>query len=336
MGEANRLKLVAIAVAAFAASAFAAPAQADDFFFPVACKPGIDCFIQMLPDIDPGPGTLDPFCGSSTRNGYPGTDIRLRSMADVKRGFDVFALSGGTVVEARDGLADRLVRTAEDMAVVSGIECGNGVAIDHGGGLVSHYCHLRRSSLTVTTGDRIESGEKIGEAGASGLARFPGLHMAVLRDGNVVDPISGTNAGNGCRATTGDRQTYFPAEAIKLAGFGETRFLGSGVAGSVINPDELAITGEPEPVNATSAATIAWGWIINLHRGDRIRLTLFGPAGGVVASKFTRPTSRPEPEFAVFAGRSGSPVPGSYRVVVEVLRKGKPVNISEKSIDIAG
>lgn len=311
-------------------------AAAGEFAFPANCTIGDDCFIQMMPDMDPGHGATDPFCGSATRDGYPGTDIRLLSMAEITKGVDVFAMSGGTVIEARDGLTDKIVRSRKDAETVFGRECGNGVAIDHGNATVTHYCHMRQESVTVAAGDRVAKGQKIGEIGASGMAYYPGLHVAVTRNGKIVDPVSGRRAGEPCSKTAEAGRSLFSSAKLRGTKFGETEFLGSGLTGANVAAGRLSKLGPPGDITAHSARLIAWSWLVNIRRGDRVRLQLFGPAGGIVAAKTTLPAIKPQAELAIYAGRSGRPAPGRYRVVVDLLREGEPVKTDEKSIVIAG
>jgi len=63
---------------------------------------------------------------------------------------------------------------------------GNSVVIDHGGGLLSIYYHLKEFS--VAAGQRVSRGERIGAVGATGRAAGPHLHFAVRAAGGRVDP----------------------------------------------------------------------------------------------------------------------------------------------------
>jgi len=63
---------------------------------------------------------------------------------------------------------------------------GNSVVIDHGGGLLSIYYHLKEFS--VAEGQRVSRGERIGAVGARGRAVGPHLHFGVRAAGGRVDP----------------------------------------------------------------------------------------------------------------------------------------------------
>ncbi len=63
---------------------------------------------------------------------------------------------------------------------------GRSVVIDHGGGVFSVYYHLREFS--VTEGQELPRGDRIGSVGATGRATGPHLHFGVRVPGGRVDP----------------------------------------------------------------------------------------------------------------------------------------------------
>ena len=65
---------------------------------------------------------------------------------------------------------------------------GTVVYLDHGGGLVTGYFHLRRSE--VTPGDLVQAGQIIGRVGKSGRVTGPHLHWIARYGGITVDPMS--------------------------------------------------------------------------------------------------------------------------------------------------
>lgn len=70
--------------------------------------------------------------------------------------------------------------------------CGLAMSIDHGGGLVTHYCHL--SGLAVPAGSRVYRGQVVAYTGGrpgsygAGNSEAPHLHFEVYRNGTAVDP----------------------------------------------------------------------------------------------------------------------------------------------------
>jgi len=93
------------------------------------------------------------------------------------QGIDL-AAPAGTAVHA----------TADGRVVVAGREkrYGRMVLVDHGGGILTRYAHLKR--IDVARGDRVRRGDRIGRVGASGNASGPHLHYEVIRNGAPVNP----------------------------------------------------------------------------------------------------------------------------------------------------
>lgn len=63
---------------------------------------------------------------------------------------------------------------------------GKSVYLDHGGGLITIYLHLRR--IDVAHGDAVERGEVLGVVGATGRVTGPHLHFGIRWHGKRVDP----------------------------------------------------------------------------------------------------------------------------------------------------
>lgn len=64
---------------------------------------------------------------------------------------------------------------------------GNMVTVDHGGGTETRYAHL--SGASVSSGQRVSAGQKVGNIGATGYATGPHLHFEVLIGGDFVNPL---------------------------------------------------------------------------------------------------------------------------------------------------
>lgn len=63
---------------------------------------------------------------------------------------------------------------------------GQTVWLDHGGGLLSMYCHL--STINAQTGDVLKTGDRLGAVGATGRVTGPHLHWGVMLNRAMVDP----------------------------------------------------------------------------------------------------------------------------------------------------
>ena len=132
---------------------------------------------------------LDPPDGSRPRWGWC-PPVR-RPAAFPGFGAPVLAPVTGTVVRAQDGARDHLSRTSPPALLYLVAESvrellgplgvlGNHVVIRRDDGPCIVLAHLRRHSLRVVRGDRVESGTVIGECGNSGNSTEPHLHLQAM------------------------------------------------------------------------------------------------------------------------------------------------------------
>jgi murein DD-endopeptidase MepM/ murein hydrolase activator NlpD len=119
--------------------------------------------------IAPTPGNqsssfgLRRFFNGQSRNPHSGMDIAAAT------GTRVVAPLAGTVIDVGDYYFN-----------------GGTVWLDHGGGLLSMFCHL--SSMDVKVGDQLKTGEALGAVGATGRVTGPHLHWSINLNRTMVNP----------------------------------------------------------------------------------------------------------------------------------------------------
>ncbi len=107
---------------------------------------------------------LRRFFNQQARRPHTGLDIAAPEGTPIK------AVESGTVIESGDFFFS-----------------GNMVYLDHGQGLISLYAHMH--SIKVKPGDKIEKGQIIGTVGETGRVTGPHLHLAIIANQTLVDPL---------------------------------------------------------------------------------------------------------------------------------------------------
>jgi murein DD-endopeptidase MepM/ murein hydrolase activator NlpD len=95
---------------------------------------------------------------------HNGIDIGL------KTGTPVYAADGGKVIESTYNSS-----------------LGHVISVDHGGGVVTRYGHLKTREVKV--GDKVFKGQEIGLSGNTGYSTGPHLHFEVVIHGTPVNPL---------------------------------------------------------------------------------------------------------------------------------------------------
>ena len=307
--------------------ALALPASAQPLLqLPIDCSPGDTCFIQNYMDRDPGPDARDYTCAGLSYDGHKGTDFGLPSMIDMLEGVEVYAAAPGTVRGTRNNMIDRYYTPEED-ARINGRDCGNGVVIDHGDGWETQYCHMRLGSISVSPGQQVAAGDKLGLVGLSGRTQFPHLHISIRHNGQPVDPFTPT-ADPGTCGLTGEDTLW--ADAL---GYQPGAILSAGFATEV--PDYASIksgTAALTALDPEAPAIVLWGYAFGGQAGDQMALTITGPGGEIYSG--LQDVDRPQAQFFRAAGkRLRAPLPsGRYTGTIDLLRDGQ--SISKKSISI--
>lgn len=112
-------------------------------------------------------------------SGFGWRDDPIRHTRSFHSGTDFRSDPGTPVVAAGDGVVTYCGRMGG---------YGNVVYIDHGGGVVTRYAHLRR--IETRKAAAVTAGQVIGQVGSTGRTTGPHLHFEVRLDGAPVSPIA--------------------------------------------------------------------------------------------------------------------------------------------------
>ncbi len=308
-------------------------AENKKFIFPVGCTYGEDCWAVNYVDVDVEDGRQDFKCNQKTYDGHKGTDFALGSIAQMRAGVDVLAAASGKVLRVRDGESDTL-KTRDEMEGLKERkkECGNGVLIDHGDGLQTIYCHLKKGSVVVEADQRVKAGESIAQVGQSGMAEFPHLHFGVIWEGGIVDPYTGALNTEGCNAFKESMwHIGLPIDYEPVAIF-------DGGFRSTVPDFEIIKRGEANPptLSLKSAAFVFWVGFYNVEKDDVIDLVIVDPDG----QAFTRQQKIVKKNRArqfYYTGRKIGRVQlksGVYKGVVRLTRTGGEGISREKTFTV--
>lgn len=260
----------------FCTACFTAPLSAQEtnspnLRFPLACTLGTDCWIARYPF---RAGTQQDYrCGTRTQKGHKGTDFALKSLAHMKTGVKVLAAAPGTVKGTRDGMPDISIKKLGAEAV-KGKECGNGVVLAHAGGWETQYCHMKKGSLNVKTGDHVTAGTVLGEVGLSGKTEYPHLHISLRKDGKPADPFDGRAISQAC-SKSGNAplwETAIPYAATSLV----------SVTLTPTPPQRQDIwQAAPENLPSNAPSLVLTGRVFGVEAGDAWHFKITRPDGRV-------------------------------------------------------
>ncbi|MDR6774163.1 M23 family metallopeptidase [Azospirillum sp. BE72] len=320
---------------------------------PVRCRIGADCFVQNYVDADPGPGMRDFACGRLTYDGHKGTDFRLPDLEAMRRGVAVVAAASGTVARVRDGMEDVSIR--QSGGAPAGYDAGNAVVVDHGDGWETQYSHLKRGSVIVKPGDRVEAGTPLGQIGLSGKTEFPHVDFGIRHDGRTLDPYTGKEAGSGdapsCAADQGAAgtgnaplppDTLWSAEARRTLAYRPSALLGAGLApeapkAEVARDGGYGAGNDGKPLPAGTPTLGVWAELMGGRQGDRVTLEVTGPDGRRL---FRSEGAVPRPLAVLFFGTEvkkpapGPWAPGPYRVTVTLRHGDETVLREERRVEV--
>jgi len=117
-----------------------------------------------------------PFPCGQVWAGQTRTNHSPQNSVDFNRADDI----GDTVVASAGGKVSRVANEGN-------VSYGRWIEIDHGNGYRSRYAHL--NSQTVSVGQSVSQGQKIGTVGNTGGSTGPHLHYEVRRNGIAIRPV---------------------------------------------------------------------------------------------------------------------------------------------------
>ena len=315
----------AFAVVLLLAAAPGASAAEPQLSVPVDCDFNTLCSIQKYVDHDAGDGFRDHTCGTLTSPDHNGIDFRVPTLRDMEGdGVAVIAAAPGTVLRLRDGMEDVSVKEVGREAV-RGREAGNAVIIDHGDGWTTQYSHLRKGSVDVRKGQQVETGERLGLIGMSGLTQFPHLHFTLRHNGQVVDPYTGLAPDSGCGRF---ERSFWSAEAAETLAYTPGGLIDAGFAAEEPSIDQvIANAYGDDQLPGDAPVLLFWAVTWGAEAGDREEMRLFGPDGSLFAD-YRGEVESNKAQRIRYVGkrlRSGRWQNGTYRGEYRVLR-GDPGN----------
>ena len=319
---------IGAAAAGLAALVLAGPgparAEPPELQWPVDCRLGEDCWVVHHVDAVPGPEAADFRCGRLTYDDHQGTDIALRDRAAMFGRIGVLAAAAGTVVGTRNSALDHLgdsaaLQTSRDQ----GEECGNGVAIDHGDGWLTQYCHMKSGSVLVSKGTEVQPGDLLGHVGQSGLAQFPHLHLSVRHQGRNIDPFTLLPMGSGCEASP-EGSLWSAAVREMLPAEDAPIIVAAGFRPSLPQYEALLEdSASPNSLSVHSPALTFWAMAYGLRENDRWEFVIRDPDGRVFhRQEFAHPKDQIR-AMRVIGRRNSDRIlrPGVYEGQVSVIRR---------------
>lgn len=116
-------------------------------------------------------------------------DGRISSIFGLRRYFNEQARRphSGLDIAAPQGTPVKAIESATVIESGNFFFSGNMVYLDHGQGLISLYAHMH--TINVKPGDIVHKGQIIGTVGETGRVTGPHLHLAIIANQTLVDPL---------------------------------------------------------------------------------------------------------------------------------------------------
>lgn len=280
---------------------------------PLKCAFGKECFIQNYVDAHRESNPSDPKdykCGSLVYSGHKGTDFRIKTLQDMKKGVDILAVADGNIKAIRNDMKEGLSIDSQD---VKGRECGNGLVIDHGNGWETQYCHMQEGSVKLTVGSSVKKGEVLGQVGMSGQTQFPHVHLSIRKDGAIVDPFIGvvdktTQCGKELKSL------WSPAAQAQVIPYQSSGVLGGGFT-SQFPSQETIMEGQHLNDSLTSSVNqlIFWVYLFGIQKGDEEEFILTDPDDKIILKKRMPAAKANKATWLSFVGKKNTKSPSNKK-----------------------
>lgn len=283
-------------------------AQPPKFITPIAGVPYQDWTIVNYVDDDPI-GITDYHGGGYTYEGHNGIDYMLTDFARMDEGVPIFAAADGVVSDVHDGEYDRHSSSPN-------VE-GNEVWIDHGGGYMTYYTHMREGSVAVQVGQSVSVGTILGMAGSSGRSAGPHLHFSVFKDYQTVDPYL-------------DPSTFW-YDPLPYAGLAPAAVI-AGISNQSSSIGELMERPSEVTVfkKGSTQSVVMWALLRGINGNENIAFRYYRP-NGALAHSYSNTTYGFKTGWQQYAySLPGNAALGTWSAAIEV----NGVELARKAFDV--
>lgn len=109
----------------------------------------------------------------------------VQNYSNTHKGLDLISNTNERNIYAiADGIVTYVRSNVRDSDIFYSPHGGNEIWINHGGGYISRYCHLKENSVKLLVGDKVKDGDIIGIEGDTGYAFGVHLHFELWFGGN--------------------------------------------------------------------------------------------------------------------------------------------------------
>ena len=174
---------------------------------------------------------------------------------------------------------------------------------------------MRLGSLTVKTGQRVETGHILGQVGRSGAATLPHLHFSLRQNGEEVDPFAPDTIGCG----NGNDPLWDTPVTASAAGF-----LKAGFAKEPPSYDEVKEGFDGTIELSPTSPVVAWVSGYGSRPGDVLTTTISTPSG--LFNQQIDVMERRQEAWFRFSGRRYTDTPwpaGDYTATITLTRQGQ-------------